>query len=161
MLWIEDIAAWPDHRVHAQAQCAPTRRAAPFLLIVGLAFLLLSFYSGQKMLRLEFSGLRASGAVRSFEISHPGSRSMAFYPVVEFSTAARTRIRFRDDAGSNPPPYHVGEAVPVLYLPESPQHAIIDRGLWNGLPSIAVFLLGSLSLYVSVRIFRLPQPAPG
>lgn len=161
MLWIEDIAAWPDHCVHAQAQRAPNRRAAPFLLIVGLAFLLLSFYSGQKMLRLESSGLRASGAVRSLEIANSGSRTVAFYPVVEFSTAARTRIRFRDDAGSNPPPYHVGEVVPVLYLPDSPQRAIIDRGLWNALPSIAVFLLGSLLLYVSVRIFRLPQPAPG
>ena len=154
VLRIEDIAALPENRALAEAQRASNRRAAPILLIVGLAFLVLGVYSGEKMLRLEASGIRATGSVRSLEIANSGSSGMVLHPIVEFSTAEGTRIRFRDNTGSNPSLHHAGDVVRVLYLPESPQHAVIDQGWGNGFPSIGVFLLGSLCIFLSARIFR-------
>ncbi len=37
--------------------------------------------------------------------------------------------------------YHVGEAVTVLYLPGEGR-AAIDRGVWNWLPSLILYLIG-------------------
>jgi hypothetical protein len=51
-------------------------------------------------------------------------------------------VVFRDSVGTNPPQYRVGDAVTVLYAPEQTDRAIIDRGMWNWLPSGILYLLG-------------------
>lgn len=70
-----------------------------------------------------------------------GERKTFFYAVVEFRTADGEAIRFEDGTGSNPPAYRVGDAVEVLYDPQTPQSAMIDSWvLW--LPSTIVMGFG-------------------
>ncbi len=72
-----------------------------------------------------------------------GERKTFFYAVVEFRTADGEAIRFEDSTGSNPPAYRVGDAVEVLYDPQTPQSAMIDSWvLW--LPSTIVMGFGGL-----------------
>jgi Protein of unknown function (DUF3592) len=53
-------------------------------------------------------------------------QNRAYVPVVAFTTDAGQTVRFEASIGSNPPAYHVGEAVRVRYDPERPEHAFVD-----------------------------------
>lgn len=58
---------------------------------------------------------------------------ISFHPVVQFTPAQASHpIQFTDAAGTNPPAYHVGESVLVLYNPQTPEQAHINRffSLW-------------------------------
>ncbi|ABU59676.1 DUF3592 domain-containing protein [Roseiflexus castenholzii] len=68
-------------------------------------------------------------------------RSTLHYAVVEFRTANGETIRFEDTMGSNPPAYRVGDAVEVLYDPQTPQSAMIDSW-WIWMPSTIVMVVG-------------------
>jgi hypothetical protein len=64
----------------------------------------------------------ASGSRRS-----SGGYSRVAYPHVTYvNEADRREYTFRDDVGSNPPAYAVGERVSVLYDPDRPGDARID-----------------------------------
>ncbi len=72
-----------------------------------------------------------------------GERKTLFYPAVEFRTAAGDVIRFEHNTGSNPPAYRVGDAVDVLYNPQTPQDATIDSwDIW--MPSMIVMGIGGV-----------------
>lgn len=72
-----------------------------------------------------------------------GERKTFFYPTVEFRTAAGDVIRFEHSTGSNPPAYRVGDAVDILYNPQTPQDAMIDSwDIW--LPSMIVMGIGGV-----------------
>jgi hypothetical protein len=63
-----------------------------------------------------------------------GNRSTIRYsyqPVVQFQYGSQ-HIQFSDSVASNPPAYHVGETVNVLYLESDPYEARIDSftSLW-------------------------------
>jgi hypothetical protein len=105
-------------------------------------------------MRLKASGWRAQETVQSLELSSAANHGSSYFPVVSFATARGDSIRFRDSTGTNPPSYRVGDAVTVLYVREASSKAIIDRGIWNWLPSIVVLLFGAALTSVSIRILR-------
>jgi uncharacterized protein DUF3592 len=54
--------------------------------------------------------------------------------------------------------YHVGEAVTVLYRPDVPSSAIIERGVGrNWLPAVALYVLGSLFSVVGIKWIIAPR----
>ncbi len=66
---------------------------------------------------------RAEGTVVDFGRRH----SLAVYPYVTYTSPADGReYTFRDKTGRWPPPYIIGERVPVLYDPAHPIDAQID-----------------------------------
>jgi hypothetical protein len=72
-------------------------------------------------------------------------------PVVEFETPAGRAVRFESAASvRRPTPYHPGDAVNVLYLPDRPEKAEIDdpRFLW--MPAGMGLFFGGLLLAVAV-----------
>jgi hypothetical protein len=76
--------------------------------------------------------------------------------VVRFTDETGEPVEFKDRIGSNPSLYHVGEAVTVLYERDAPTHkAMIDRGLWNWLPSLLLGLFGAVFTLVGLRLFTL------
>ncbi|MGC9041514.1 MAG: DUF3592 domain-containing protein, partial [Roseiflexus sp.] len=88
--------------------------------------------------------VKAQGAVVeviSRTSTRSGERKTLFYAVVEFRTANGETIRFEDTMGSNPPAYRVGDAVEVLYDPQTPQSAMIDSW-WIWMPSTIVMVVG-------------------
>jgi hypothetical protein len=139
---VEELTALPEYRVRVIRQRAQLRRLAPFLVLAGVGLVALGVLQSRMLLRLESTGTRAPGSVTSLSSSHSSDGGVTYYPQVSYTDGTGRRILFRDSVGTNPPMYHVGEAVTVLYLPGEPGRAVIDRGLWNWLPSAILYILG-------------------
>ena len=150
---LEDVAALPERRALEQRQRATFLRLAPFLLIAGVGLFALGVHQSRTLVRLESFGLRAHGVVSSLSSSRSGSSS-SYYPVVTYTDQTGRRIRFRDNTGSNPPMYHVNDSVTVLYSASEPGNAIIDRGVWNWLPSAILYSVGVLLSMVGIGALR-------
>ena len=63
-----------------------------------------------------------------------GSHNDSFAPGVTFVTPTGETIKFVSPSSSNPPSFHIGEKVDVLYVPSSPQQAQIKSffSMWGG-----------------------------
>ena len=148
---LEDVVSLPERRDREARQRVRLHRLAPFLLISGIGLFALGVHQSRTLLRLESSGVRTRGVISSLSSSSSGS-STTYYPVVTYTDQAGERVRFRDNTGSNPPMYHVNESVTILYSPAESGSAIIDRGVWNWLPSAILCLLGVLLSVVSIGL---------
>lgn len=120
------------------------RLGPPLFLIAGLILLVVAVFASAAVWRLERSGVRAPGVVSSLDASSCRSQSlsMCFHAVVTYSTNDGQRVSFRDGYGSNPPAYRVGQGVTVLYRPNLPSRAIVDRGIWNWIGAVALYSMG-------------------
>ena len=133
------------------------------LAFFGLLFLVVGFLSGREPLRLKYSGMPAAGTVVKLAASSAGNGN-GRHAVVRFAALNGDSIQFEDGVGASPPLYRVGDPVKVLYRTDSPaSSAIVDRGIWNLLPAFIFAALGlvCLSLGLSMRLQRLPDPLPG
>jgi len=154
ILHSEEIRAAPEWRANEQKRLVMRRRFSPVLLGLGVAMLALGGYLGRSLVRLESTGLRVPGIVRALVVPNPGSKGAAYYPEVSFTATDGRRIEFRDSTGSNPPSFHPGETVTVLYSPGDLGHAVIDRGVMNWLPPVAILLFGALLFIAGIRSLR-------
>lgn len=152
---VEDLARDPATSARASAQRATLRRYAPLLLLAGLGLLALGVYQSRSLLRLESSGLRAPGVVSGFSTSS-SNNGVSYYPVVTYTDAAGHSVVFKDHTGTNPPLYRTGERITVLYLASEKGSAIIDRGPWNWLPSVLLYLLGGGLSALGLALLRSP-----
>lgn len=151
---MEEILSAPETIEKLEKQRKSARIAAPLLLLFAGGLIWGGLYLGQKMRVLENQGLRAPGEVVRLEESR-SSDSTSYHPVVEFTDSTGNARSFRDSMGSNPPSYHRGEAVTVLYLAGAPEEsATIDRGLWNWLVPFLLGGFGALLLFASFGLFR-------
>jgi len=151
---VEELSSLPefrDRQIRARAQFA---RLAPFLLLSGAGSLAFGVHESHALLRLETSGVRAPGLVTSLIASRGGNGGATYHPVVAYTDQSGRRIVFRDSMGSNPPLYHVGEPVCVLYPPGEPGRAVIDRGVWNWAPSAILYVLGAALVSAGLAAWR-------
>ena len=114
------------------------------LCLVGIALLVLAFFLARNSHALVTEGRQASGTVIALarHVSSSDGRSTTTYrPVVRYVTATGETIEFTSSSGSNPPSYHPGETVEVLYRADSPYQARINGffSLW-GAASICGFM---------------------
>ena len=129
----------------------------PFRIIfssVGLLFLIIgisSFLDTRSFLK---ESLVANGTVIDL-IASSGSDSITYKPMVEFKTINDQFITFTSSTSSNPPSYHTGEEVEVLYDPNNPNDAKISSffSLW-GLATV-LFLMGSVFFSIGFVPFLL------
>lgn len=75
---------------------------------------------------LAAAGVRTQGTVIQMVSSRDTNGSYTSRPVVEFFDPAGTRHVFMSQVSSSPPNHSTGERVDVLYLPGSPENAVID-----------------------------------
>lgn len=139
---VEELAASPEYRDQQTARRAQLGRLAPFLVLAGVGLVVLGVHESRVLMRLESAGVRAPGTVTSLVSSRSNNGGVTYHPLVSYRDGAGRTVVFRDSVGTNPPSHHVGDAVTVLYLPGEEGRAVIDRGLWNWLPSIILFVLG-------------------
>jgi Protein of unknown function (DUF3592) len=151
---LEDVASLPERRALEARQRVTWRRLAPLVLISGIGLFALAIQQSRALMRLESSGVRTRGVISALSSASSGSGSTTYYPVVTYSDQAGKRVRFRDNTGSNPPMYRINDSVTVLYSPAESGSAIIDRGVWNWLPSAILYLLGVLLSLVSIGLLR-------
>ena len=71
-----------------------------------------------------------------------------FTPVVRFQTIEGSTVEFESGFRSNPPAYHTGQTVSVLYDPDEPHSAAIHGFLSLWLMSIILGFIGTIFLTV-------------
>jgi hypothetical protein len=72
--------------------------------------------------------------------------------VVRFKPLRGRQVKFTPGMSMRPPPYQVGDRVPVLYPPEHPHRAQIDRFLFLWFLVIMLNLFGLLSIGMGVLL---------
>jgi hypothetical protein len=132
------------------------------LVLVGIILLAIGFYEGHNVLHLTQSGQRAQGTVVRMELETGSDNESTYHAVVRFSPDEDIQIEFQDRAGTNPPSHRPGDAVTVLYSPDSPQSsAMIDRRSWNWLPTAALLVFGTVLAAAGVHLRRIVQSRGG
>lgn len=156
-------AQWPllpasEIAARVKTQDRHTRRALPWLFVIGLALMVGGAWWEQHRAIFMATAAVADGRVIGGDWSGgSGSSRPTFHAVVQFSDANGRSVTYRDEIGTNPPSFRIGETVRIYYDPERPESALIDRGFWNWvLPMLVALggflaLLGGLTLYRNVR----------
>jgi hypothetical protein len=145
----EDILASSEV---AQLAVGRERRNGTISTVTGVVMFAVAAYAGRSMAQLEIAGLHAPGKVLELVRESSPRADYAYYPVVRFTTASGASVQFKDNHGSNPVEYRVGDDVQVLYLPSaSSTSAIIDRGIWNWVLPGAFGLAGAVLIALGMR----------
>jgi hypothetical protein len=91
-------------------------------------FCLWGAYAGYISWRLEQEGVTTTGTVIELEASDSSEGGCCVYsPVIEFTANDDQTYTFEGDTASDPPAYDVGEEVNVLYDPNDPETAQINK----------------------------------
>lgn len=151
---VEDLASFPGVQVKVTRRRANPRVIAPLLLLAGAGLLALGVGQSRALLRLEAGGARAPGVVTALSSSRNSNGGVTYHALVTFTDLKGRGVTFRDSTGTNPPLYHPGQSVTVLYLPADAGRAVIDRGVWNWLPSVLLYVLGGALLAAGLAALK-------
>jgi len=137
--------------------------AAVLLFVLGIAIGAGALNADRKDRELRRGLLHAEGTVVS-QIRQHRPEGTAIVPLIAFVTASGERISFTARE-SDPSVYWLGAKIPVLYQPENPSAARIDKGsprlLRNVLAGGASLLLICLGAYVAWYARRWEQQRAG
>lgn len=106
------------------------------------------------MVEYSTRGIKAEGKVTGFE-SKDSDDSIVYHAIVEFTDQSGNSVKFQDSVGSSHPSFKRGDAVSVLYLPETPSAAMVDRGIFNWVLSGGLILGAALFLWGALASLRL------
>ena len=123
--------------------------------VVGLFLLCLGYFIGKDHFHLIRDGMRAPGIIVGYKEEYfrgsdgrPSSGSNAFMPIVKFQAGERD-VEFKDWMGTSVAVKNV--RVMVLYDPENPSLAMIDRPVWNWIPWAPTLGMGLFLVFVGIR----------
>ncbi len=125
----------------------------PLYLLFGILFLGIGYHLGKDTLNMLMHGITTSGEVIGIDTNYDSSGKTFYYSIVRFKTKEGTLFQFTDKVGSSIPIDHNKEAVIVIYEPSNPKRSIIDRGLWNWLPTALTFIPGLFILCLCCRSY--------
>jgi hypothetical protein len=156
---IEQLVPPADARKAADKTSQQWSKAAPFALFFALLLMCLAVHQATALVRLQSTGLRTEGQVVSLKAESSSGGSYSYFPIIRYRARSHVAVEFKDNIGSNPPRYRVGDKVTVLYLPDSSRpQAIIDRGpFWNWVIPAA---LGAAALVALWLFFFLRRAVP-
>jgi Protein of unknown function (DUF3592) len=126
-----------------QVRGSSSVRSSAIFCVAGLVILAVAFIPIRHIMQLK-NGIRTEGTVWRLQQNTAIHNSYAIYPEVQYTNTEGATVRFLDRAGENPSPYKVGDHVPVLYQPGEPESAMIDHGLRNWEPVVALLILGTV-----------------
>lgn len=75
---------------------------------------------------------------------HSGSEGGGYAPVFGFTTIAGQRVEVEDNMQSNPPQFREGEVVDILYDPQNPSRARINKGMNLYFAPILLSIMGMI-----------------
>ena len=146
MLSVQEFVAWMLRNKSAIFRYAFVVELLGGMLLCGLGYVM-----GTTQLRLVTRGVKTEGTIVDFRTETIGARrsdgtsrtSNAQMAVVEYHAMGDKKVRFEDwldDSRSR----QKNDRVPVLYDPENPNVAMIDRPLWNWIPWAPILAFGIL-----------------
>ena len=122
------------------------------LAAIGCAFGAWASYS--KVQRFRSTAARAEGVVVELETVSSTDGPDTYAPIVRFTAPGGAEITFTSELPEYPPPFRIGEVVPVLYAPGDPRHAETERALKLPLPSIVMAAFAGGFAFFGVVIAR-------
>jgi hypothetical protein len=147
---IKGFAAWAENNKEKVLRYTRIAEVA-----VGLFLLCLGYFIGRDHFHLIRDGMRTSGTIVGYKQEYfagsdgrPSSGSTAFMPIVKFQAGGQ-EVQFKDWMGTNAAVLNV--RVTVLYDPEKPRLAMINRPVWNWIPWAPTFGVGLFLFFVGVR----------
>lgn len=119
-------------------------------------FCLWGAYAGYISWRLEQEGVTTTGTVVRLEESDSAEGGCCVYsPVIEFTANDDRTYTFEGDTASDPPAYDVGEEVNVLYDPNDPDTAQINKWTERWLfPMIIIPAMILAAIVVNIVMIR-------
>jgi len=139
----EDFLSFGEHKERLSEERRGSRKGASILLLMATVLIISGLYMGKSQWHIANTFAKASGHVANHElryVENSGKRTYYYYPIVEFTTQDGEFIRFEDENGSRAPSYEKNQSVKILYDPDTPGTAIIDRGIENWfLPLLVIF----------------------
>lgn len=119
-------------------------------------FCLWGVYAGYISWQLENEGETTTGTVVQLEESDSAEGGCCVYsPVIEFTANGQT-YSFEGDTASYPPAYDVGEEVSVLYHPQDPDTAQINKWTERWLfPIIIIPAMTITAIIVNIVMIRM------
>ena len=157
---LEDFLATPAFT----AQQGQTRKAAGYmcpifaLIAVGLFYGSIYFYD--KNTQLEKAGIKTTGTVVRMIEKRNSDGKYNYQPLIQFNDTQNNMVEFKSSMASNPPMYHAGETVKVMYMQDNPQEtATIDSGIFNLLLPLGLMLGCFGSIAISWHQFNIARKA--
>jgi hypothetical protein len=83
-----------------------------------------------------------------------GSRTLpytSYQAIVRFTDPRGQTVTYADKFGFSPPSFRVGQKVRIFYDPQTPQHAMIDRGPKNYMIPLVCGVFGWLMILGSLQ----------
>jgi hypothetical protein len=111
-------------------------------------------YAGYISWKLENEGITTTGTVVRLEESQSSEGGCCVYsPVIEFNAGNDQKYSFDGDTASYPPAYDVGEEVSVLYDPNDPATAQINK--WTERWLMPIILIPAMTIAALIVNFFL------
>ena len=124
-------------------------------VVTGMFLVCLGYFMGKDHYHLIRDGARAQGTIIGYKQqyfpgsdSRPSSGTQALMPIVRFQADGQD-VEFKDWMGTNAEVLNV--RVTVLYDPEKPSLAMIDRPVWNWIPWAPTMGVGLFLVLVGMR----------
>lgn len=116
---------------------------------------ILAFFSWKKARHLVRNGVKSQGEVINLVVKRSSKGGQTYSPQVKFSSMSGP-ITFTSAISTKPAGFHVGQIVPVIYLPNIPQTAAIDTffQLWGSalLIAFAGMMFAGVGLFVFLSV---------
>jgi len=154
---VRPVESLPTTPAPAQMSQGNRKFAIPVLGIFAVILTGAGLYNLSFVYALQKSGTRAQGEIVRFVEKSDSHDSVNYYAVVRFRTADNRMIQFEDQVGSNHPIRRQGDQVPVLYLANSPNRSMIDRGMiinW-GIPALLLSAAAGITVLM-LKLLRGP-----
>ncbi|MBD1881669.1 MULTISPECIES: DUF3592 domain-containing protein [unclassified Coleofasciculus] len=125
--------------------------------VVGAGMLLGSFVNYHQTQDFIKNSSSTTGTVIDLKLQ-ASRKSHIYFPLFQFQTPNGEIVKVESNMGSNPPGYQVGQSVPIIYNPNSPNEAEINSfwSLWFA----AIFLLGMGGLFAGIGLNMLVNSFP-
>jgi hypothetical protein len=132
------------------------KKALPvhFILVFGLIFG--GLYWAYSTSEFERQAHKTIGTITSMKksTSHTEGRvSYTYAPVVSYNIDGKKYTHTSKVSSSNPT-HKTGETLTVLYDPQNPEDALIERGLWNYITQMVLIILGIGIFLNAIRLMK-------
>ncbi|MDS0790296.1 DUF3592 domain-containing protein [Proteus vulgaris] len=109
--------------------------------IIGVIIFIVALFVIKSELHLVRNGIETTGVVIDQSMSQSSNERSVYHPIIQFTTNDNRKITFRSLEGSNPPRFHLGENISVIYLQNDPQRATINNflGLYGAGTILGIF----------------------
>jgi hypothetical protein len=130
-----------------------------FMVPIGSLLLVVAFFASIYMWHFTHAALRARGTILEMRQSKDKDGDLAYAPTFRFQDTAGVLHIVSSSIYQNPPEFHVGDEVTVLYLADNPENAHIDS-FWRiwGLPSL-LGIVGGLTSIIGLILLYWPRIA--